>query len=142
MQIPFCSVQGLDDPKPYVLSNLSEEEQVYISTVASRFIRRRAESNLLTILIGLIHSTQSLQVFGFISCTGWVIIVAIEPGPYDSEEVSRSLFDRVYGIIVDICCNPFFVSLSSTKRFGEQLSNAIQSHSVMMTFMASSQVLG
>ena len=52
------------------------------STVCSRMIDRPQFPYL-----GLIHRGKSLQLFAFVSCTGWVLLVGLEHGSFDADEV-------------------------------------------------------
>ena len=59
-----------------------------------------------------------------------------------SVQVARSFFERAYNSLLEAISNPFFSTLKSSASFKSQISNCIQSHSVMMTFMSSSEALG
>lgn len=142
MQIPFCSIFEPNGSKPYTRSLLSTQETDSLIATSIGAIANKILDKPQSPYLGLIHRSVNLQVFGFASCTGWVVIVGLEHGPYDSDDVARSLLDRIYAAVTYVSCNPFFISLNDSKAFDDQLSNAIQSHSVMMTFMISSQILG
>ena len=141
MQISFITIFGPDGSKQFQRSSLNNEEiesslATAISSVTNKLLDVPSSS-----FLGLIHRSAGIQIYAFISCTGWLLLVGLEPGPYDSDEIARSFFERTFSLIVEAWLNPFFTTLDSSSSFMAQIQNAIQSHSVMMRFMASSQTM-
>ena len=142
MQIPFYCVFAPDGTQHFKSSTLTPHETESLLTTGISAVTNKMLDQPTSPYLGLVHRSASIQLYAYLSSTGWLLMLGLEQGPYDSEEVARSFFDRAYGGVVDASLNPFFTKLEDSKGFREQSSSCIQSHSVMMTFMASSQVLG
>ena len=142
MQIPFCSIFAPHGLREYITSTLTSHEAESLLTTCISAVTNKLLDVPQSPFLGLIHHSVNIQVFAFVSCTGWVIFLGLEQGPYDSNEVSRSFIERAYEAVVDASLSPFNRSLNSSRFFGEQIASTIQSHSVMMTFMASSHITG
>ena len=141
MQLSFIAFFGPTGSEQYRRSSLSAEEEDSALTAALSAVTNKLLDGPTSAFLGLIHRSAGIQLYAFISCTGWLLLIGLEPGPYDSDEIARSFFDRAYAIIVDTSLNPFFSALDKSPSFLDQIQNAIQSHSVMMRFMASSQTI-
>jgi hypothetical protein len=142
MQIPFYCVFSPNGAQEYMVSSLIAPESESLLVTGISAVTNKILDQPTSPYLGLVHRSASIQLYAYMSSTGWVLMLGLEQGPYDSDEVARSFLDRAYGGVVDAFLNPFFTKLDDSKWFREQTSSCIQSHSVMMTFMASSQVLG
>ena len=141
MQISFTAFFGPDGSTQFLRSTLSPDEAESSLTTGISAVTNKLLDVPSTSFLGLIHRSVGIQLYAFISCTGWLLLIGLEPGPYDSDEIARSFFDRAYSVIVESSLNPFFSRLDASSVFLDQIQNAIQSHSVMMRFMASSQII-
>lgn len=142
MQISLIAFFAPDGTRQFISTHLSESESESLVITGVSAIANKMLDLPKSPFLGLIHRSAHIQLYAFCSCTGWVLMLGLEPGPYDSDEIARSFFERSISAIMEASMNPFFKSLSDSRRFNELISSTIQSHSVMMKFMASQQTLG
>ncbi len=140
MQISLIAFFGPDGSREYVTSTLSNDEWESLITTGVSSIANKLLDQPGSPLLGLIHRSVNVQLYAFVSCTGWVLMIGLEPGPYDSDQVARSLLERAYSVIVEVSLNPFYTCLRDSAMFEQMISSTVQSHTVMMKFMASSQI--
>ena len=60
--------------------------EIGLSTIASRMNEKH-----LYPYYGLIHRSQGIQLYAFLSCTGWILLVGLEYGAFDADEVRVSV---------------------------------------------------
>jgi hypothetical protein len=141
MQISFITVYGPEGSKEFCRSSLSIEQAESLVTTAISAVTNKLLDVPSSSFLGLLHRSAGIQLYAYVSSTGWLLLIGLESGPYDSDEIARSFFERAMSAISKTCLNPFFTTLDSSTLFLEQIQNDIQSHSVMMRFMASSQTI-
>jgi len=140
MRIPLCFIFGPDGRREFSFCAISESESESILTTAVSSVSNRLLDVPKSVYLGLIHRTVNIQLFGYISCTGWVMIIGLEHGLFDGNEVAQSLFDKLNRAIVDAFSNPFYTSLRDSSAFNQKFNSAKESHSVMMKFMTSASL--
>jgi hypothetical protein len=136
MQIPLCVVFAPDGSREYLQSSLSDGETDSLISSTMDTLRARTNSYPNSPFMGILHRHSSVQVFGFVSSSRWTIILGVENGPFEGNDVARACSERIMSAISDSVCNPFFSRLSSSSSFITEVKSAIQSHSVMMNFVA------
>ncbi len=141
MQIPLLAFFGPDGSRQSIKSSLHEEETESILTTGISAITNKLLDSPTAAFLGIVHRSMGIQLYAYISCTGWTILLGLEPGPYDSDEVARSLLERSYSAVIESSINPFFSTLERSESFSRQIESALQSHSVMIRFMTSAQTL-
>jgi hypothetical protein len=141
MHISFTTFIAPDGSKQYWKSELSSSETESLFTTGISAVTNVLLDIPKSSFLGVIHRSMGVHLYAFISTTGWLYMLGLQPGPYDSDEIARSFFERIQSIVSLVCLNPFYISLGDSRFFAEQITNAVQSHSVMMRFMASSQII-
>jgi hypothetical protein len=142
MQISLVAFFAPDGARQFTSTQLSESESESLVITGVSAIANKMLDIPKSPFLGLVHRSVHIQLYAFCSCTGWVLILGLEPGPYDSDEIARSFFERSSSAITEASMNPFFNNLADSRRFNELISTTIQSHSVMVKFMASQNTLG
>ena len=92
MAIPMFYVTNPKGVSEYFLTSLEDGQceslaAIGLSTVSSRMTDRPQFPYL-----GLIHRSKSVQLYAFVSCTGWILLVGLEYGSFDADEVCFCLF--------------------------------------------------
>jgi hypothetical protein len=142
MQIPLLAFFGPDGSRQSIRSSLNNDETESILTTGISAVTNKLLDSPTSAFLGIVHRSMGIQLYAYISCTGWMLLLGLEPGPYDSDEVARSLMERAYSAVINTCVNPFFTILSKSPSFVQHIESITQSHSVMIRFMTSSQSLG
>lgn len=141
MRIPLTAFFGPDGSRQSIASILGTDETESILTTGISAITNKLLDSPSSSFLGNIHQSMGIQMYAYISCTGWLILIGLEPGPYDTTEIARSFLERAYEAVVEASMNPFMDRLDGSSSFARLLDNSMQSHSVMMRFMASSHTL-
>lgn len=142
MRIYLCAIFAPSGSRDFTFSEIPETEadsilETAVSSISNLLLDTPSSAHL-----GLIHRSVSIQLYGYVSCTGWIVILGLEHGPFDSADISRAFIDKVYSSVVDSASNPFFSSLRDSSAFNSQFKNYLESHCAMMKFMATAGVVG
>lgn len=87
MPIPLFHVLCPKGETAYSVAGLSSQQMaalipVCLSGIAARFSEKPSFPYL-----GLIYRSDSIQVYAFISCTGWTLLIGLDCGSFDADEV-------------------------------------------------------
>jgi hypothetical protein len=89
MQIPVFSVYSPSGENEYLFTTLSDSHCNLILNDAKAGLKQKVTDNLVSPFLGLTFRSQDVQIFSFVSCTGWLLIVGFENGPFNGTEVRR-----------------------------------------------------
>ena len=92
MQIPLFSVYSPSGENEYLLTTLNDTVCNALLGEAKRGAAELIGANLVSPFQGLTFRSQEVQVFSYISCTGWLLLVGFENGPFNGTEVECSPF--------------------------------------------------
>ena len=87
MQIPLFSIQNPEGKTEYQMSLLDESSKRQAMEVSSAAAQEKVMNNPTSPFLGVVYRNQYIQVFGLFSCTGWTLLVGLENGPYNGDEV-------------------------------------------------------
>ena len=87
MQIPVFSVYSPSGENEYLFTTLSDSQCNLILKDAKSGLKQKVTDNLVSPFLGLTFRSQDIQIFSFVSCTGWLLIVGFENGPFNGSEV-------------------------------------------------------
>ena len=87
MQIPLFSVYSPSGKNEYLLSLLSDDQTSKILSEAKDSAHQKISTGLVSPFVGLTFRSHDIQVFTFLSCTGWMLLVGFENGPFNGVEV-------------------------------------------------------
>lgn len=96
MQIPLFSVYNPTGENEYLLTTLDHVTCEKIQAEARLGTAQVIANPIVSPFLGLTFRSHDIQVFSYISCTGWLILVGFENGPFNGLEVSRTIITRVH----------------------------------------------
>ena len=87
MQIPLFSVYSSSGENQYLLTTLSDSVCASVLSDARQGTSQRIGETIVSPFLGLTFRSQDIQVFSYISCTGWVLLAGFENGQFNGGEV-------------------------------------------------------
>ena len=92
MQIPLCAFYAPDGSQQYLLSHLDVSERDTVLNHSFNAILDKLYGKPTSAYLGVVYRSSAIQIFAFFSCTGWTMVVGLENGPFDGDEVRFYLF--------------------------------------------------